>query len=126
VPVGRQRSRIVPPGVKTARKRFAGAGSARAGRTDSMTSSHGSAMAMLPAPRRTVLRSSRNLGTRSLPGAAVEKAVGLGQRQEKLADVAVRAREGRFERTSRAGVFGLFAAAVGVGEPLAHVARLGV
>jgi hypothetical protein len=50
----------------------------------------------------------------------------LGQRKKKLENVAVRAREARFERAPRAGIFWSFEAIVGIGEPLSNVAVLRV
>jgi hypothetical protein len=55
-PIGVQLSRIVPPGLKTARKRRAGAPCARVSRPLPMISSHGSAITTPPAPRKTARR----------------------------------------------------------------------
>src|ERR1700752_3565803 len=74
-------------------KRPAGAAAARALFSVPMISSHGRAMAMLPAPRRTALRFKRKLGiaTDSLRAAGVvEEFVGLGQREQELLHVVAR------------------------------------
>src|SRR5438105_4626366 len=91
VPLGVYCARTVPPGVKTATKRWAGVPAPYAGPSGSMISSHGNAMAMLPAPRMTARRFKRNLAMALTPwsrtAGVVEELVGLGQREQELLHV---------------------------------------
>src|SRR5690242_8187510 len=88
VPVGVYLARTVPPGWKTPTKRAAGAAADQAVFSGSMASSQGSAMAMLPAPRRTALRFNLNLGIAAdslclRAAGVVEELVGLGEREQE-------------------------------------------
>src|SRR6266511_143308 len=100
-----------------------------------MISSQGSAMAMPPAPLRTVRRSTRNLGgslevtdirTSWLVERAGEKRIGLRQRDQQLTHAAVAASEVLHQQLARARVFGRLAAPVGERHPFADVAALGI
>src|SRR5689334_17452817 len=91
-----------------ARKRFARvADCAPARRSSLMASSHGNAMAMLPAPRSTALRFSRKgdmIWMASLCRRPIPERVGLGQLQEQLLDVVVGRLERRLDGLARAFV----------------------
>src|SRR6266540_5199156 len=129
VPVGRQFSMTVPPGLKKTRKRRGGAWSADARRGGIMTSSSGNPMATPPAPRSRVRRLMSQLPLFTASSSwrdrrAVEKRVGLGERDEELLDAAPRRGERALDRRAGAGVLGARAAAIAVGQPLADDARL--
>src|SRR5262245_50038245 len=101
-------------------KRAAGAAAAHAFPSGSMISSHGSAMAMLPAPRRTARRFKRNLGMNDSLRAAgvIEELVRLGQREQELLHVVVGLLERDLRRRGGAVVGRAERLAVCVFEPM--------
>src|SRR5688500_2016797 len=93
-----------------------------------MTSSHGNTRPPTAAPLKTALRLRPKFGIRSSglsrQGRSVPKRVGLSQRGQTLANIAVRFRESVSEHLARAGVSFREGAVVGERQPVVDVTLL--
>src|SRR5258706_4048866 len=131
LPVGRHlllplpSSCTAPPGVKPPKKRCAGVAAAGARADPSMISSHGSAIAMLPAPRSTARRFRRNFAIKpSILCRQVEEGVGLRELDQQLFHVAAALLEGGVDGRLHAGVAGIERLALAEFEPMLRKASL--